>query len=545
MRNFYTLFVLLFTINISAQEYILPIDNVSRLTGNFGEIRSNHIHTGLDISTNYVEGKPVYAVQDGYVSRIKISPYGYGYALYIDHPDGHTTVYGHLSSYNKKIENYVRNIQYKNKAWDMDVYPSPEDLPVKQGEVIALSGNSGSSGGPHLHFEVRDTKTERALNPLAFIPQIEDKTYPKIKAVKLYALDDNSSVDGEKDEYKNYTKNSLPVFYCVGKIGIGIQVDDYFTTDGRPVGIVDLHCYYNNQEVFHSYIDSIDFDKQRNTQSFIDFADKDKSHRYIQRCIVDPNNDLQFYDIYNPINVSVGDTALLTVLATDFAGNQSKAAVKIIGKEFEPRKPMNLPIVHYNQDFTVDRDDIKINIPAGSLFDDIYFHFKVEDSPTYHKIYTISNYHNPLKKSISVEILDIDHIDLPEKTFIATLLPNNVILYNSTTFTGTSFKADISQFGNYTLKVDTIPPKIKSYKNVVLSDEKIVFQISDDLSGIKSFSVEIDGQWQPFEYEPKKDQLRIAPKYINLKNGTHHAIVYVCDNSENCATLQFDFTLEP
>ena len=196
------LFLFFFNLSFGQTDYpkdyfIPPIDIPLLLSGDFGELRSNHFHTGLDFKTQQKEGLNVYASADGFISRIKISSFGYGKAIYIDHPNGFTTVYGHLSKANPIIEAYLKQIHYKEKSFEIEIFPKPNELVVKKGEIIAFSGNTGGSGGPHLHFEFRDTKTEKIINPMffGFDKKIIDTKFPVINSLIAYPIDENAVIN--------------------------------------------------------------------------------------------------------------------------------------------------------------------------------------------------------------------------------------------------------------------------------------------------------------------------------------------------------------
>lgn len=238
MRTRFLLFLLLFSSLLRAQEayYTDPLKIPLLLSGSFAELRSNHFHSGIDIKTQGVTGLPVYAVADGAVSRIVVSPTGYGNALYIDHPNGTTSVYGHLLRFSPEIQNYVKDKQYEKQSFKVDLKVPSYLFKVKKDEEIAKSGNSGSSGGPHLHFEIRDTKSEEPLNPLEYGFSVVDNTPPKIFSLLVVPLSDTSTVNQQRTEKsypvvfydgKYHLKNN-PIIPAYGEIGFAIQANDYF-----------------------------------------------------------------------------------------------------------------------------------------------------------------------------------------------------------------------------------------------------------------------------------------------------------------------------
>ena len=206
--------------SIGAQTLRNPFDFPLLLSGNFGELRSNHFHSGIDFKTQGAEGKPVHAVQAGYVARISVGPWGYGNALYLAHPDGTTTVYGHLQRYNAQIASYLKAKQYELERFQVDLTLDPGQIPVEAGEVVAWSGNTGSSGGPHLHFEVRDTQTEEVLDPLEYyIDQATDTRPPKLQGLLVVPMEGKGVVNGSARKLRPHlatTKEGKPVLQ--GKI---------------------------------------------------------------------------------------------------------------------------------------------------------------------------------------------------------------------------------------------------------------------------------------------------------------------------------------
>ena len=248
-------------------------------SGTFGELRSNHFHAGLDFRTNQKEGYPVFAAADGYISRIKVSSYGYGTALYIDHPNGFTTLYGHLSAYGPGIEEYVRKIQYEKKSFEIEVFPKPGELPVKQSQIVAYSGNTGGSGGPHLHFEYRDTKTEMIINPLLFglNKKMKDDKVPAIYGIIAYPISDDAVINGSKTPVAIGLKKQADGSYLAdkleakGTIGFAINATDKSVGSTGNNGVYKIETFFNGAPHFSYAFDSFAFEESRYVNNLIDY----------------------------------------------------------------------------------------------------------------------------------------------------------------------------------------------------------------------------------------------------------------------------------
>jgi len=236
-----------------------PLEIPLNLSGNFGELRTNHFHAGIDIKTEQREGLNVLAAAEGHISRIKVSSAGYGYALYIDHPNGYTTVYGHLLTYAPKIDEYVKKQQYELESFSVDLYPDRGVLPVTKGEIIGLSGNSGSSGGPHLHFEVRETQTEKLVNPLLFGLDVKDKIPPSVSAVWIVPLNDSSWVNGARLPVALETKagglKSTSVPKVFGEVGFAVTTIDMLDGNSNRCGIYRIEFYVDGTQVYGQRMD--------------------------------------------------------------------------------------------------------------------------------------------------------------------------------------------------------------------------------------------------------------------------------------------------
>ena len=292
------LFIVLFCLTNQitySQEYINPLDFRLLLSGTFGELRGNHFHAGIDFKTKGVEGQNIYAIADGFVSRIKVSSYGYGKALYINHPDGKTSVYAHLKEFSEKIDTIVKKEHYKREKFEINIFPKPNSINVSQGEIIALSGNSGSSQGAHLHFEIRDTKTEHPLDPLDFGFKVKDNISPILKELKIFDIDNNKlsktyKIKKTKDKY--YVGDTL---YSNEKTSLGIYTFDQSNDAYNRNGVNSIKLFLDSNLIYHFELDKLDFSKNKYINAHIDYEEKVLSKKKFHKCFRLPNNSLKNY----------------------------------------------------------------------------------------------------------------------------------------------------------------------------------------------------------------------------------------------------------
>ena len=537
-----------------------PLDIPLNLSGNFGEFRTNHFHTGLDIKTQGREGLPVYAVAGGCVSRIKVSPYGYGNVVYIDHPNGYTTVYAHLSEFKEPIATYLRESQYALESWDVDLYPEPQRLCVDSSAVIALSGNSGRSSGPHLHFEVRETKTEHPLNPLLWDFPVFDTRAPLVKGVQLTPLSDSSEVAGTQRSQLYETSASTgkvslvrnsPIAVC-GPFGIGIHTVDLLDNSSNSCGIFRIVVNLDGESVFEQRIDRLDFGVTRHMNAHVDYVLFKKERKSIHRTFTLPDNKLPIYKTIRgngAIEVAPGITSVIEVQVFDVHGNESRVTFKVVGTAARVNSRESQLVPEGGVQFAFDRvntlrtDSCSVFVPEGRLFDDAWCWIEpiARRSTRYSSHYQIGNRYEPLIDNVLVSIrpsfipagkedkLLIVHYDPDRQRYRAQ---------GGDCLNG-EVSARVSEFGEYAVELDDTPPTVSVTR---FSRSYIECRVSDNLSGIDSIRAECDGAWIRMHYDPKRN--------IIWHNGSEDGVITheskrfaleVRDERGNVTTLERNF----
>ena len=552
-----------------------PLDIPLYLAGSFGELRSNHFHAGIDIKTQGVQGKNVHAVADGYVSRIKVSPYGYGNALYITHPNGYTSVYGHLQKFNKEIDDFVKTAQYHKESFGINLFPNSSSLKVKNGDVIAKSGNSGGSAAPHLHFEIRETKTEYPINPLFFGFDIKDEIKPTIAGLALYPINENSTVKGKsvktyyyvEGSYGNYSIKNNPLIEISGKIGIGVSTYDKMNLQKNRVGIYTIQLEVDGETEYQYKMDKFGFHQTRYMNCHIDFEKKIRSGKYYQKCFVDDGNRLDLYPIISKPILNFSDTAIhdIKITVKDNKGNTAtlKFKVRAVSKTLEDAvvyvggdvlktsdsvtKIEYSQMLYPNQINEFDNSTISLTFPANSLYDTLAFHYKMEENEKFQfsDLHHVHNKYTPVHKryTISIKPKNLNE-DLQSKALIAGIDGNGNKWSQGGGWENDMVTTKTRVFGNFYIDIDTIPPKIKPlniYENKDMGrNDRIKIRIKDNFSGIKSYKGTIDGKWVLMEYDAKNSLLT---HYFDTRTATgeHTFVIKVIDKKGNSSKYSVVF----
>ncbi|MDD2474792.1 MAG: M23 family metallopeptidase [Dysgonamonadaceae bacterium] len=522
-RYFLIFFLLLAFQSAVYAQYGEPLKIPPNLSANFGELRNNHFHSGLDFKTQQVVNKPVYAVADGYISRISVSAGGYGNALYINHPEtNQTSVYGHLNSFSVHIANYVEEEQYKKESFNVNLYIEPDSLPVKKGDQIALSGNRGSSGGPHLHFEIRDTKTQNPLDPLQYVAKnIVDTQKPDIRGVAFYPINGKGLINESIEPVRltiQKAKSGQPLplqrnITAWGKIGIGVKAYDKMNGQANIYGVKHIRLFVDEEQIFSSTLEEYSFSETRLLNSFIDFEDWRNNKSFFMKSFIEPGNTLHFYQAKNRGYIQINEerTYQMRYELEDHFGNTTIYNFSIEGKLQEiPIKPKckNYMAWQYNNKY-VDYD-FALNIPSGNLYSDFCFthnNTRTDSTSYYSDIHHVNHTPIPLHKSAKMWIkIKNDSLLLRSKYGIVKLNKTN----NRSSWVGGTYKhggleLNISELGDsYAISIDTIAPNIVPLNPQTWKQNgRIRIRLSDDKSGLSYFRGTIDGQYVLFEHDSK------------------------------------------
>lgn len=502
-----------------AQQYRFPVNVTPALSANFGELRSNHFHSGIDFKTEQVVNKPIFAIANGYISRISVSPGGYGLALYIDHPaTGHTSVYGHLNSFSKEIAEWVKARQYEMESYTVNLYPDTNELPVKAGQQIALSGNTGGSGGPHLHFEIRDTQSEHPLDPLQYLANIPDTRKPDIRGIAFYPIYNKGIVNGIKTPTRlNIGKDSngnplgLPqTINAWGTIGIGVKAYDRMNGQSNIYGVRNVRLFVDDKQVFSSSLARFSFSDTRMINTFTDFEDWKNRRSFYMKSFVEPGNTLPFINAVNSGYIEINEERpyKLRYELEDFAGNVLKYNFTINGK--------SQPIEHqfacdnsmfWDVDNNFSQMGFIINIPRNSLYNQICFNYKKTKTEKYFSdIHQVHDTPVPLHNRAEMWImLNTDTLENKSNYGVVSINKNGTENWIGGKYGKGGVTATISELGNrYAISCDTIAPTITPVSpETWKSQRRISIRLRDNKSGISSFRGEINGKFILFKHDIK------------------------------------------
>jgi murein DD-endopeptidase MepM/ murein hydrolase activator NlpD len=533
-----------------------PLDLPPSTAGGFGEIRPNHFHSGLDFRTNQRSGYPVHAAADGYISRLRVQFGGGGNIVYIDHPNGYTTVYMHNQSFSPQLAQAIKDYQYKTQKYDVDFNLPPNQIKVSKDDVIAISGQSGAVAGPHVHFEIRDTKSEQTINPQLFGLTIADRVAPSISTMAVYTLDGKPFSENTPHQFLpvsgaagNYSLTNPKTLMLTGAVGFGISVIDQNSASANRYGVYSIELKLDGNTVYTLAMERFGFDQTRAINGYIDYPSFLTTGRFIQKCFVPPGSGLSVYpQAINRGIINFTDDALHTVeyVVKDVAGNTSTLSVKVQSKS-PPPPPAAMfkgpeTTMRYNTRNEFNMDKIKVAINPGNLYDDIEFTYALlpKKQGALSETHRIHNRFTPVHDKFDIWIKpDVDLGPLGDKAVIT-----GAGLCDSSYYDNGYVKARARAFGEYFIRLDTVAPvitpvNIRNGSNLSKIN-KILFRMRDNLTGIKTYKGYIDGKWVLMEWDYKTKLLSYTFD-DTIAAGKHTFELSVSDAKNNVSTFTADF----
>ncbi len=517
--------------------YVHPLDGPLRLSGTFGELRSNHFHAGLDIRTGGVEGKKIKSVAAGYVSRIKVSSRGYGKALYIQHPNGTTSVYGHLQKFSGAIQEAVISRQYQLKTYEMDWYVPAGKLKVSKGQVVAISGNTGGSAGPHLHFEIRDRRG-KTVNPMLYGIEVQDRMEPRVLKCQLLAIDEERHIKFGAYAGKTIIREGT-MKVPAGTYGVAADWIDYFVDKNSRLGINYAELWVDGKSVFTHTLEDFAFDQGRYINRHIDFwRYKSEGRRYV-KMFKDKGNTLHIYKGSGLIKVKDGQHKKVEVSIRDYSGKTDKFRFTLVGDAASSNlnqggNSVSGTLCKPGKSNWVGSNEASVSIPKWALYTPTYIN--VATTPPTGKAVSpmvrINNAQVPLHKSATIKI------KIPE-AYRSSKHKNRLVMMSydpksrSSSYEGGKVSGDYIQetsksLGIYYLALDTITPKV----TLLSGSRKLRIKVEDLTSGIKTYSCTVMNKWVLLEYEPKSNLL-VGTIPDHIKSGSHELSLDVMDGAGN------------
>ncbi len=532
-----------------------PLDIPLVLSGTFGELRSNHFHAGMDIKTKRRNGLKVYATAEGYVSRIKVALWGYGKVIYVTHPNGYTTVYAHLSKFGDGIQEYVKDIQYKKRSYETgNIFPKENEIPVKKGQVIGYSGSTGGFVAPHLHYEIRNTKTEHIINPMLFGLEIQDSIAPRINKLMVYPIEPNSRINQnnrkqivvfKKDTLNSYVTNRIS---ASGKIGFGINTYDRLGTALNKNGVYSIEMLVNGKRHYYHDVETFSFAESKYINLLIDYPHYAKYKSRIQKTYREDVNRLSIYeDLINDgiIDIKDGLSYNVQIIVKDFKGNTSEIKIPIAGRPsntiFTKKPDTTAYRIERTKFHKFTQKGVTIAFPKNTFYENLFLNFSVDG-----KIAHIHKPNIPLDKrfTITFDSTLYKKSDL-DQLYIANINNKKYANYQNTKKKSGKIYTTTKTLGKYTLLIDNQKPKIYNSnfkKNDWISSlNYLTIKISDAQSGIKSYEATIDGEWVLMEYNLKKKKLSYDFRDKKLVGSKHIFKLVVLDNVGNTNTYTSTF----
>jgi len=530
--------------------FVSPVKNALFLSGTFGELRPNHLHSGIDIKGKV--GNTIVSIADGYISRIKVQSGGYGNVLYISHPNGYTSVYAHLSRFQPEVAAYVKSQQYQRQSFEVDLYPAAGQFKVEKGKEIGRMGVSGRSFGPHLHFEIRDSGTEKPINPLLFGFKVADRVAPKMHALKIYYLNDKRETAQTKsfNLYKGgktyrISKDTLKI--GAWRAGFGVKTYDHMDKVSNWNGVYSLDMYVDDQLSYSWKMESFSFDETRYINAHLDYAEQVAKKSYYNRCYQLPGNQLSIYEQAlngGVVELSAHVAKEIRVVVGDVAGNESTLIFYAKRAEVDqPDAQVYNYFLPYDEENIVQTSNFKVHFPKGTFYENVYLKYnqsQERSAGVYSATHHIQDFKTPVHQyfDVSIRASQLSE-ELKEKAFIAFCGPKNKITNCGGSWDGDLLTSSVRDMGDYCVMLDTEPPTIKPIKFArnMRGYNRMSFKVKDNFKTARNmenffFKATIDGQWILMEYDSKNDL--ITHRFDDrTPSGEHLFTLTVTDHNGN------------
>ena len=534
------------------QFYAWPVGATKAIVANFGELRPNHYHMGLDCRTEQVENKPVLAAADGYVAKVKIEPWGFGRAIYINHPNGHTSLYAHMNDFYPALEKYVKDQQYKLKSWNVFLDIPASLFPVKQGEMIGYSGNTGGSQGPHVHFEIRDTKTDKVLNPLLMGLPIADNTPPVVLRLAVYdrclsTYEQTPRLYPLKQVNGVYVPVAGNIKVNTEKVSFAITAFDRYTGSTNQNGIYEAVLYDNGTPISGFRMDSISYAETRYLNAHIDYRYRAAGGPFLQHLSRLPGNEGGIYKTDasdGVINFETEKEHAIRIRVADPNGNASTVQFSITSTgNSTARASAADPVFHPGFVNVFENSDVQFYLNEKSLYDSFHFKYKKLTDVSGRNIYQLHNTTVPLQNYFTIKIrADYFNTDTSRAVILRSYVGKTD--YVKAVFEKGWFKANFREFGNFQLLQDEMPPVINpiGFSNGMNAAKltRIAFAVTDNTEEIKRFTATLDGKWLRFSNDKGRNFIY---KFDELcPPGEHQLVVTAEDQVGNITTKTYNFT---
>ena len=520
-----------------------PFDFPITFSGNFGEIRANHFHGGLDFKTGGTIGKPVRALADGYISRIRVT-HGSGYVLDVAYDNGYSTINRHLSAFVGDVARRVEDLQYEKESWEVEITPEPDEYPVKAGQIIALSGNTGYSFGPHLHLDMIETATDEYIDPLPFfMNKVKDKTAPRAEGIMLFPQPGKGVVEGKQTRRAFPAHPTKPII-AWGLIGAGIRAYDYMDGVQNKYGVKAVILEVDGEEVFRSTVDRFAYEENRYINSW--------THGQYMKSFIEPGNRLRMLQASNGnrglVEINEERPYRFVYTLSDALGNTSKVRFTVQGQkttiapvEHREKYALKWDKVNYLQE-----PGLELVIPKGMLYDDVLLNYSVRaDSGDIAFTYQLNDTRIPMHNACDLRIgLRRRPVEDVTKYYVAGVTARGGKYRIGGKYEDGVMKVRIRDLGTYTVAVDTVPPVITPVNQAQWGRTgKIIFKAKDKETGINTYRGTIDGKYALFG-KPNSISgnlvCELDPKHVE-KGGKHVVEMTVTDGCGNRTTEQFDF----